>query len=73
MASLLGIITILVAAWLLSTDRKNIPLRTVSLAFLLQVTFALLVLYVPMGKEVLNAATGAVSSLINYGQEGINF
>ncbi|WP_102296754.1 NupC/NupG family nucleoside CNT transporter [Vibrio cyclitrophicus] len=73
MASLLGIITILVAAWLLSTDRKNIPLRTVSLAFLLQVTFALLVLYVPMGKEVLNAVTGAVSSLINYGQEGINF
>ncbi|NOH19855.1 NupC/NupG family nucleoside CNT transporter [Vibrio cyclitrophicus] len=73
MASLLGIITILVAAWLLSTDRKNIPLRTVSLAFLLQVTFALLVLYIPMGKEVLNAATGAVSSLINYGQEGINF
>ncbi|MGF1814138.1 NupC/NupG family nucleoside CNT transporter, partial [Vibrio splendidus] len=60
-------------AWLLSTDRKNIPLRTVSLAFLLQISFALLVLYVPMGKEVLNAATGAVSSLINYGQEGINF
>ena len=73
MASLLGIITILVAAWLLSTDRKNIPLRTVSLAFLLQISFALLVLYVPMGKEALNAAPGAVSSLINYGQEGINF
>ncbi|MFS1863072.1 NupC/NupG family nucleoside CNT transporter [Vibrio lentus] len=73
MASLLGIITILVAAWLLSTDRKNIPLRTVSLAFLLQISFALLVLYVPMGKEALNAATGTVSSLINYGQEGINF
>ncbi|KZX65040.1 transporter [Vibrio sp. HI00D65] len=73
MASLLGIITILVAAWLLSTDRKNIPLRTVSLAFLLQISFALLVLYVPMGKEALSAATGAVSSLINYGQEGINF
>ncbi|OEF00002.1 NupC/NupG family nucleoside CNT transporter [Vibrio crassostreae] len=73
MASLLGIITILVTAWLLSTDRKNIPLRTVSLAFLLQISFALLVLYVPMGKEVLNAATDAVSSLINYGQEGINF
>ncbi|UPR57321.1 NupC/NupG family nucleoside CNT transporter [Vibrio sp. ED004] len=73
MASLLGIITILVAAWLLSTDRKKIPLRTVSLAFLLQISFALLVLYVPMGKEALNAATGAVSSLINYGQEGINF
>ncbi|MGF1753498.1 NupC/NupG family nucleoside CNT transporter [Vibrio makurazakiensis] len=73
MASLLGIFAILVTAWLLSTDRKNIQLRTVSLAFLLQISFALLVLYVPMGKEVLNGVTGAVSHLINYGQEGINF
>ena len=73
MASLIGIITLLVIAWLLSTDRKNIQLRTVSLAFLLQVSFALLVLYVPMGKDVLNGVTGAVSSLINYGQEGIGF
>ncbi|MGR5555069.1 NupC/NupG family nucleoside CNT transporter [Vibrio fortis] len=73
MTSLIGIITLLVIAWLLSTDRKNIQLRTVSLAFLLQVSFALLVLYVPMGKDVLNGVTGAVSSLINYGQEGIGF
>ena len=73
MASLIGIITLLVIAWLLSTDRKNIQLRTVSLAFILQVSFALLVLYVPMGKDVLNGVTGAVSSLINYGQEGIGF
>ena len=73
MASLIGILAILVTAWLLSTDRKNIQIRTVSLAFLLQISFALLVLYVPMGKEVLNSVTGAVSHLINYGQEGINF
>lgn len=73
MASLIGIFAILVTAWLLSTDRKNIQFRTVSLAFLLQISFALLVLYVPMGKEVLNSVTGAVSHLINYGQEGINF
>lgn len=73
MNSLLGVVAILFTAWLLSTNRKNIQLRTVSLAFLLQVGFALLVLYVPMGKEVLNSVTGAVSNLINYGQEGIGF
>ncbi|MYM58045.1 NupC/NupG family nucleoside CNT transporter [Vibrio sp. OCN044] len=73
MNSILGIIAILVIAWLLSTDRKNINLRTVSLAFVLQVTFALLVLYVPAGKEALNSVTQAVSNLINYGQEGIAF
>ena len=73
MNSILGIVVILFVAWLLSTNRKNIRLRTVSLAFALQVIFALLVLYVPAGKEALNAVTGAVSNLINYGQEGIAF
>ncbi|MFM2590538.1 NupC/NupG family nucleoside CNT transporter [Vibrio sp. TBV020] len=73
MNSILGIVAILFLAWLLSTNRKSINVKTVSLAFALQVTFALLVLYVPAGKEALNSVTGAVSNLINYGQEGIAF
>ncbi len=73
MNSILGIVAILFLAWLLSTNRKNINLKTVSLAFALQVGFALLVLYVPAGKDALNSVTGAVSNLINYGQEGIAF
>ena len=73
MNSILGIVAILALAWLLSTNRKNINLKTVSLAFALQISFALLVLYVPAGKEALNSVTGAVSNLINYGQEGIAF
>lgn len=73
MSSLLGVAAILCIAWLLSTNRKNIQLKTVIPAFLLQVGFALLVLYVPVGKGVLNQVTGAVSHLIDYGQEGINF
>ncbi len=73
MSSLLGMGAILLVAWLFSTNRKNINLRTVSLALLLQIFFALLVLYVPAGKEVLNRVTGAVSQLINYGQDGIGF
>ncbi|ENM3751696.1 NupC/NupG family nucleoside CNT transporter [Vibrio cholerae] len=73
MSSLLGMGAILLVAWLFSTNRKNINLRTVSLALLLQIFFALLVLYVPAGKEALNRVTGAVSQLINYGQDGIGF
>ncbi|KHA61208.1 transporter [Vibrio variabilis] len=73
MNSILGIVVILFLAWLLSTNRKSINLKTVSLAFALQVGFALLVLYVPAGKDALNSVTGAVSNLINYGQEGIAF
>ncbi|MCG6285794.1 NupC/NupG family nucleoside CNT transporter [Vibrio vulnificus] len=73
MNSLLGVVAILLFAWLLSTNRKNIRLKPVGLAFALQVAFALLVLYVPAGKNALNGVTGAVSNLINYGQEGIAF
>lgn len=73
MISLFGVIAILSVAWLFSADRKNIRLRTVGLAFLLQVGFALLVLYVPAGKDILNGVTGAVAHLIDYGQEGISF
>ncbi|RZR41229.1 NupC/NupG family nucleoside CNT transporter [Vibrio vulnificus] len=73
MNSLLGVVAILLFAWLLSTNRKNIRLKTVGLAFALQVAFALLVLYVPAGINALNGVTGAVSNLINYGQEGIAF
>ncbi|PSW16387.1 NupC/NupG family nucleoside CNT transporter [Photobacterium rosenbergii] len=73
MSSLLGIFAILVIAYLLSTDRRNIPVRTVSLAFGLQIIFALLVLYVPAGKDALNAVTAGVSSVIDYGQQGISF
>ncbi|OAN18126.1 transporter [Photobacterium jeanii] len=73
MSSLIGIAAILLFAYLLSTDRRNIPLKTVSLAFLLQIAFALLVLYIPAGKSALNSVTNAVSGVIDYGQQGIAF
>ena len=53
MIAILGMISILFFAWLLSVNRKNIPYRTVILALGLQIIFALLVLYVPAGKAVL--------------------
>jgi CNT family concentrative nucleoside transporter len=73
MTSILGIIAIIFTAFMCSNNRRNIPVRTVVLAFTLQVSFALLVLYVPAGKEALNGFSVGVSNVINYGQEGINF
>jgi len=73
MNSLLGIVAIFALAWLLSTNRKNIKIKTVVFAFALQVAFALMVLYIPAGREALAAVSGVVSNLIDYGQEGIGF
>ncbi|USD62373.1 NupC/NupG family nucleoside CNT transporter [Vibrio sp. SCSIO 43140] len=73
MTSMLGMVVILATAYLLSTNRKNIPLRTVSLALSLQILFAVLVLYVPAGKQALFGVSQVVSSVIDYGQQGIQF
>ncbi|MCC4832341.1 NupC/NupG family nucleoside CNT transporter [Shewanella sp. 10N.7] len=73
MTSILGMVAILLAAYLLSTNRKNIPLRTVSLALLIQISFALLVLYIPTGQQALYSISQVVSGVIDYGQEGVKF
>lgn len=73
MIAIFGIIVLLFLAWLISVDRKRIPLRMVSVAFLLQVLFALLVLYVPAGKSALQAIAGGVTYVTDYGNEGLSF
>ncbi|MET1755043.1 NupC/NupG family nucleoside CNT transporter [Novosphingobium sp. RD2P27] len=71
--SLLGIVLILLAALLLSTDRRSIRPRVVGAAFALQVGFAALVLYVPVGRTVLAGAATAVESLLGYAHAGVDF
>ncbi|MEW9854647.1 NupC/NupG family nucleoside CNT transporter [Novosphingobium sp. M1R2S20] len=71
--SLLGIVLILLAALLLSTDRRSIRLRVVGAAFALQAGFAALVLYVPVGRTILGGAASAVESLLGYAHAGVDF
>jgi CNT family concentrative nucleoside transporter len=71
--SLLGIVLILLAAFLLSVDRRSIRLRVVGAAFALQVGFAALVLYVPFGQRVLGGAATGVESLLGYAHAGVDF
>lgn len=71
--SLIGIALIMLAAFLLSTDRKAIRLRVVGAAFALQAGFAALVLYVPFGRSVLGGAASGVESLLGYAHAGVEF
>lgn len=71
--SLCGMAVILLAAFALSTGRKNIRLRVVGAAFALQACIALLVLYVPAGKAVIQAMANGVSNLLGYASAGTNF
>ena len=73
MVGLLGIVMLLGIALLLSDNRKAINLRTVGGAFALQASIAALVLYVPIGKDILGGAAAGVQNVINYANTGIIF
>ncbi|BDX05373.1 NupC/NupG family nucleoside CNT transporter [Planctobacterium marinum] len=73
MISLLGIIVLIGAAWLISYDRKSINWRTVGGAFAIQAGVGLLVLYFPPGKQFLLWIAGGVSRVLEYSQAGIDF
>jgi len=71
--SLLGIVLIMAVAFLLSSNRRAIRLRVVGAAFALQAGLAALVLYVPLGKDLLGGAASGVESLLGYAHAGVNF
>lgn len=70
---LIGMLTLLLIAVLLSSHRKAINLRTVLGAWLIQVGIGALVLYVPVGRKVLLAMSEGVANVIAYGNNGISF
>jgi concentrative nucleoside transporter, CNT family len=68
-----GIAVILLIATALSANRKAIRLRVVGSAFALQAGIAVLVLYVPAGRWVLQQMSGGVSNLLGYANTGTQF
>ncbi|HAT7506351.1 TPA: NupC/NupG family nucleoside CNT transporter [Citrobacter braakii] len=70
---ILGIVVLLLVAWLCSENRKAIRFRTVGGAFAIQALFAAFILYVPLGEKILLAISNSLSGMLNYSSEGINF
>ncbi|MCH2158405.1 MAG: NupC/NupG family nucleoside CNT transporter [Oleiphilaceae bacterium] len=71
--SVLGILVLLGIGFLLSTNRGAVNPRTVFGALAIQIVLGALVLYVPIGREILNTITAGVAHVINYANEGIGF
>ncbi|MGS0680558.1 NupC/NupG family nucleoside CNT transporter [Shewanella sp. 125m-7] len=71
--SLVGVVTLLAIAFALSNNRKAVNKRTVFGALAIQAAFGGFVLYVPVGKDILQGMSDAVSSVIGYAQSGIGF
>jgi concentrative nucleoside transporter, CNT family len=70
---LLGLLTMLILAWLFSTDRRAIRWRTVIWGLGLQLLFAVLVLKFTFGQRVLAAAGDGVTRMLNNAFAGSSF
>ncbi|AND39105.1 MULTISPECIES: NupC/NupG family nucleoside CNT transporter [Cytobacillus] len=68
-----GIIVVLGLAFLLSSNRRAISLRTVAGGLAIQLIFAFLVLKWEGGRKGLEWLTMKVNDIINYANQGINF
>ena len=61
----LGILAILLAAWLFSTNRNRIRWRTIAWGLGLQICFAFFVLEFPWGVSAMNWAGGVVTNMLS--------
>ena len=73
LTGVLGILAILLFAFLFSTARKSIRIRTVVVGLVLQFVFAVLVLRVGVGERVMTVAGDAVNRLLSYSDAGSQF
>uniref|UniRef100_A0A3B0M0E4 Nucleoside permease n=1 Tax=Arsenophonus endosymbiont of Trialeurodes vaporariorum TaxID=235567 RepID=A0A3B0M0E4_9GAMM len=71
--SLLGMVVLIFIAIIFSSNRRAIKFRTVFGAFVIQMAIGAFVLYTPAGRRTLETVSDAVSSVIGYGQVGMDF
>ncbi|HUA64989.1 MAG TPA: nucleoside transporter C-terminal domain-containing protein [Alphaproteobacteria bacterium] len=71
--SLLGWITMVLAAWAISYNRKLFPWRTVVWGMGLQFALAVLILEAPWGKALFEFAGKIVKKLIDFSNDGCKF
>ncbi|WP_028117873.1 NupC/NupG family nucleoside CNT transporter [Ferrimonas senticii] len=68
-----GIAVLVLIGFLISTNRRAINWRTVSLALLMQMAIGALVLYVPLGRQALQGLSHGVHAVLDSGKAGIRF
>lgn len=70
---IVGMATLISIAVIFSSNRRAINIRTVTGAFLIQLGIGAFVLFTPVGRETLEWMSSVVGSVIDCGQQGINF
>ncbi|MEJ2792374.1 NupC/NupG family nucleoside CNT transporter [Iodobacter sp. LRB] len=71
--SLIGIAVLLLIAFAISMNRKAIKPRIIIAALLTQISIGAIVLFIPLGKDILLNVANAVNHVLEYGNHGISF
>jgi CNT family concentrative nucleoside transporter len=71
--SLLGLVSLVALAWLLSTHRRQVPWRVVLWGVALQLVFAVLVLKTGPGRTFFGVMNDVVITLLGFTEEGARF
>ena len=70
---LIGVLTILGTAFLMSNNRKAINYRLVISGLTLQLCMAIFVLKIPLGQEMFRSLGDAITALLHFSDEGAGF
>jgi len=73
MRSVLGMGVLLAIAFIISVNKKNISLRTVGAALILQITIGGAILYLPPGKWLAEKVAFGIHNILNYSDAGSSF
>ena len=73
LTSIAGVLAMLGIGYAFSTARGQVNWRTIGTALVLQAAIAGLVLYVPQGGVVLDAAVRGVRHVLNFAMDGVKF
>ena len=68
--SFLGILGLLFITWLMSAHRRRVDWRLVSIGVSLQFLFGVLILVMPFGRPIFDAASAAFTKLLNFTKAG---
>lgn len=71
--SFLGLILMMLLAWLISSDRRRMDFRLILSGVALQIVFALFIMKTAVGLKMFDMARAVISKLIGFSDEGAQF
>ena len=71
--SILGILVVMAIMYLLSANKKDVPLKTVLKALGIQFIIAFILVKFPLGRLAIEKVSDVVTQVLTYGMDGISF